>query len=92
MSEREKYAEIIIRDERDKIASEKTVVFEPDKIERLYKFYDGAVVKYEWQAPPANKTSDYESFNHRFSLIKLPAPNPFQLQTGIIKIIRYPKL
>jgi len=47
MKSTEEYADIIIRDEREKIVSETPTVYETDKIERVYEFADGAIVKYE---------------------------------------------
>jgi hypothetical protein len=79
------YADIIMRDEREKIVSETPTVYEAEKIERIYEFADGAVVRYEWQDAPRA-----EAFNHRFTLIKLPAPNPHKLQTGVVKVINFP--
>ena len=49
----DEYADIILRDEREKIARETPTVYETDKIERVYEFHDDAVVKYEWQSFPA---------------------------------------
>lgn len=83
----EEYADIIIRDDLERIASEKTIEYESHKIERIYEFDDGAVVKYEWQDFPAGKTE--ENFNHRFTLITLPSPNPHNFKKGIIKTIDY---
>lgn len=83
----EEYAEIILNDEREKILKETPTVYESDNIERIYVFYDGAVVRYEWQSFPVNNSK--EIYNHRFSLITAPAPNPHKLKTGIIKTIDY---
>lgn len=83
----EQYAEIILRDEREKIAKETPTVYETNKIERLYEFHDGAVVRYEWQSFPGNDSA--EKYNHRFTLITVPKPNPDKLKTGIIKTIDY---
>ncbi|HEX8247781.1 MAG TPA: hypothetical protein VF599_06400 [Pyrinomonadaceae bacterium] len=85
MKNAEEYADVIIRDEREKIVSETPTVYEDERIERIYEFADGAVVKYEWQNAPG-----VEPFNHRFTLIKLPAPNPHRFQTGVVKVINYP--
>ena len=84
------YAEIIINDEREKIVSETPTIYEDDKIERIYEFADGAVVKYEWQNTPDGRTSATGEFNHRFTLINLPSPNPQHFKKGIIKQIDYP--
>ena len=78
------YADIIIRDERERIVRETPTVYEDDKIERIYEFDDGAIVRYEWQDAPGA-----EAFNHRFTLIKPPAPNPHRFQTGVVKVINY---
>jgi hypothetical protein len=83
----EQYAEIILRDEREKIARETPTVYETDKIERLYEFHDGAVVRYEWQSFPGNNSK--EKYNHRFTLVTVPSPNPHKLKSGIIKTIDY---
>ncbi|HEX8734844.1 MAG TPA: hypothetical protein VF721_05930 [Pyrinomonadaceae bacterium] len=85
MKNAEEYADIIIRDERERIVSETPTVYEDDKIERIYQFEDGAVVKYEWQDAPRA-----EAFNHRFTLIELPSPNPRQFRKGVVKVINYP--
>ncbi len=87
----EDYAEIIMRDEREKIVSETPTVYETDKIERVYEFADGAIVKYEWQNTPDGRTSASGEFNHRFTLITLPKSNPKNFKKGIIKVINYPK-
>ena len=87
MKKSEHYAEIIMRDEREKIVEETPVVYETDRIERIYKFDDGAQVRYEWQDFPANPRA--EKFNHRFTLEKTPSPNPLNLKKGIIKTIDY---
>ncbi len=83
----ESYAEIILRDEREKIAKETPTIYESEKIERIYEFHDGAVVKYEWQSFQGNDAD--ENYNHRFTLITLPSPNSGKLRTGIIKTIDY---
>lgn len=83
----EEYAEIILNDEREKIVAETPTVFTGDKIERVYEFGDGAVVKYEWQSfPAATKT---EKYNHRFTLLALPTTDSGAMKTGIIKVINY---
>jgi hypothetical protein len=79
------YVNVIVRDEREKIASERPVVFENDRLERLYEFPDGAVVRYEW------RDASVGGFNHRFSLIAPPDPNPNNLVTGVITEIHYQK-
>jgi hypothetical protein len=83
----EEYAEIIIRDETEKIVSETPTVYMDDKIERVYEFEDGAVVKYEWQSLPPDDATD--RFNHKFTLVTPPSPNPRKFKTGVVKIINY---
>ena len=83
----EDYAEIIFNDERENIASETPTVFTDDKIERIYEFLDGAIVKYEWQNFPAETGA--EKYNHRLTLLNPPTTNPDKLKKGIIKIIYY---
>ncbi len=91
MKSTEEYADIIMRDEREKIVSETPTVYETDKIERVYEFADGAIVKYEWQNTPDGRTSANGEFNHRFTLMTLPKPNLRNFKKGIIKVINYPK-
>ena len=86
------YAEIIMRDEREKIVTETPTIYEDERIERIYEFADCAVVKYEWQSTPDGRTSATEEFNHRFTLINLPTPNPNGFKKGIIKEINYPQV
>jgi len=90
MKNAEDYAYIIIHDEREKIVSEKPTVYTADKIERIYEFEDGAIVKYEWQSSPSGRVSDEERYNHKFTLTTPPSPNPHKLQTGVVKVIDYP--
>ncbi len=92
MKKAEEYAEIIMRDEREKIIAETPTVYTDDKIERIYEFADCAVVKYEWQSAPDGRTSAIGEYNHRFTLINLPTPNPNGFKKGIIKEINYPRL
>jgi hypothetical protein len=84
------YADIILQDVREKIVSETPTEYSDDKIERIYEFEDGAVVKYEWQNSPSGRTSTAERYNHRFTLIKTPLPNSSRFKEGIIKVINYP--
>jgi len=91
MNKPEEYADIIMRDDRKKIVSETPTVYETDKIERVYEFADGAIVKYEWQNTPDGRTSASGEFNHRFTLTALPNPNPNSFKKGIIKVINYPR-
>jgi hypothetical protein len=85
MKNAEEYADIIIRDERERIVSETPTVYEDDKIERVYEFDDGAVIKYEWQSAPRA-----ELFNHKFTLVEPPSPNPQKFRAGVVKVINYP--
>lgn len=91
MKNAEEYADIIMRDEREMIVKETPTVYETHKIERVYEFADGAVVKYEWQNSPDGRTSPEETYNHRFTLETLPDPNPNKLQRGVIRVINYPQ-
>lgn len=91
MNTAEEYADIIIRDEIEKIVKETPTVYTDDVIERVYEFADGAIVKYEWQSTIGGRTSAEERYNHQFSLITLPVPNPNNFKIGIIKVINYPR-
>jgi len=86
----EEYVNIILDDEREKIVSETPTEYSDDKIERIYEFEDGAVVKYEWQNSLSGRTSTVERYNHRFTLIKTPLPNSSRFKEGIIEVINYP--
>jgi hypothetical protein len=90
MKNAEEYAEIIMRDEREKIVSETPTIYETGRIERVYEFADGAIVKYEWQSTPDGRTSATGAFNHRFTLLTLPEPNPNKFKKGVIREINYP--
>lgn len=79
----ERYVRIILRDETEKIARETPVLYENARLEREYEFHDGAVVKYEW------RDISLGDFNHRFTLVEPPKPNPDKLSTGVIKTIDY---
>ena len=87
-SKGEEYVRIIIEDDLNRILWEETINQADSYIEREYEIDDGAVIKYEWRGFPGNDPAN--SFNHRFSLIKLPAKNPDKLETGIIKTINFP--
>jgi hypothetical protein len=88
MKTAEDYADAILYDERENFVSETPTIYEEDRIERVYVFKDGAVVKYEWQAfGPEMKGK----FNHRFTLIEPPKGNPKGFKTGICKVIDYSK-
>lgn len=91
MKNAEEYADIVIRDEREKIVTETPTVYTADKIERIYEFADGAVLKYEWQSASDGRTSGEERYNHMFSLTTLPSPNPHKFKKGVVKVINYPK-
>ena len=86
IKEANEYVNIIVSDVFEEIADEKTIVYSNEKIERLYYFHDGAVVKYEWRSFPADND---ESFNHRFTLVTLPTPNPHKFETGVIKTLDF---
>lgn len=90
MKNAEQYADIIMNDDREKIVSEIPTVYDDDRIERVYEFGDGAVVKYEWQSTPDGRTSPDGKYNHRFTLVEPPSPNPGKLKKGVIKVINYP--
>ena len=90
MKKAEEYANVIMRDDRHLIAEETPKVYRDDRIERVYEFHDGAVVKYEWQSTPDGRTSPDGKYNHRFTLVKLPEPNPNSFELGVIKVINYP--
>lgn len=85
------YADQILADDLENIVSETPTVYDAERIERIYEFADGAIVKYEWQSTPDGRTSPDGLFNHRFTLLAAPAPNPHKFKKGIIKVIDYPK-
>ncbi len=87
INQTEEYADIIIEDISEEIKGEMTTVYENEKIERLYSFHDGAIVKYEWRSSPSENSA--ESFNHRFTLIQPPSQNSNKFETGIIKVIDF---
>ncbi|HMS39688.1 MAG TPA: hypothetical protein PKE69_05635 [Pyrinomonadaceae bacterium] len=86
-----KKANIFTRDERKKKKNKTPTIYTADKIERIYEFHDGAILKYEWQSAPDGRTSAEERYNHQFSLINLPVPNPNKFKKGIVKVINYPQ-
>ena len=90
MNDANVYAQIIMQDDRSRIVSETPTIYEDDHIVRVYEFEDGAVVNYEWQDTPDGRTSAAERFNHKFTLVKLPVPNPLKLKAGVISVINYP--
>jgi hypothetical protein len=79
----EKYVEVIMQDDAAKIVRETPVVYEAARLEREYEFKDGAVVNYEW------RDASMESFNHQFTLVRPPKPNPKKLSAGVIKTLNY---
>lgn len=81
------YVNAIIRDVQNAFVREETMSFSQSRIERLYEFEDGAVVKYEWQSEENSQNG--EPFNHKFTLIKKPVSNSENLETGVIKIVKY---
>ncbi len=83
------YVTSIIEDIQTRFVKEETTKFTEDFIEREYTFEDGAVIKYEWQLAPRSGSAG--KFNHRFTLITPPKPNPNKLKTGVIKEINYPE-
>lgn len=91
MKDPNEYVEIIMRDDLPMIAAEQTIHYDPDnRIERLYKFHDGAIVRYEWQSAPDGRTRSDGGYNHRFSLVEPPSPNPRGFERGLIRSIDYP--
>jgi hypothetical protein len=81
------YVNAIIKDIQNAFVREETLSFSDSKIVREYEFEDEAIIKYEWQSEVQAAKS--ENFNHRFSLAKLPVPNPDNLEIGILKVISY---
>lgn len=81
------YVNAIIKDIQNQFVHEETITFSDSKIERVYEFEDGAVVRYEWQSE--ENAQNGESFNHRFTLVKLPDLNSDNLEIGVIKEILY---
>ncbi len=79
----EKYVQLIMSDETETVVRETPTVYDADRIERVYEFEDGAVVKYEWQDAALG------GFNHRFTLVTPPKPNPKKLSAGVIHTIDY---
>ena len=83
-----RYVTNIIQDIQNTFVSERTIKFSETQIERVYEFEDGAVVKYEWQDYPPTG-NDKDKYNHRFTLVTPPEPNPGKLEKGVIKVINY---
>lgn len=87
-NQNEIYITSIMEDLRERFVRDETIISTDKKIERLYEFEDGAVVKYEWQDfSAANSSKDI--YNHRFTLEKAPAPNPHKLKKGTLRTINY---
>lgn len=74
---------MIMSDQNEGIVCETPTIYSEHRIERIYEFDDGAVVKYEWQ--DLSRTD----FNHRFTLVVVPTPNPAKLVQKVIKTIDY---
>lgn len=85
----EHYVKDIIEDNLDRIVNEEPVEYDQHKLTRLYEFEDGAVVKYEWQDVAATYSANAEKFNHKFTLVNLPKPNPHKLHKSIVEVINY---
>ncbi len=75
------YVQMIMRDETGKFVRETPTIYENARIEREYEFEDGAVIRYEW------RDISLGGFNHRFTLVEVPKPNPNKLSKGIIATI-----
>jgi hypothetical protein len=89
MSKAEKYYEMIVNDDMSHVVSEEPALYTPTEIRRIYEFDDGAVVEYEWRSGDGGRSGD--GFNHRFTLVKTPSPNPDKLKKGVIKTIMFPQ-
>ncbi|MEZ5426094.1 MAG: hypothetical protein R2747_07515 [Pyrinomonadaceae bacterium] len=87
----EEYAQLIIEDNLNRIVFDETITHQENYIQINYKFDDGAVVCYEWQDFPFSQTPKTEIFNHKFTLVTPPSPNPENFQPGVIKIIDFPR-
>lgn len=83
------YVNSIIQDIQNHFVREETVKHSKTRIERIYEFEDGAVIKYEWQDAPRSGAGD--RFNHRFTLENPPKPNPEKLKKGLTRSINYPE-
>lgn len=81
------YVTSIIEDVQTRFVDEKTTIYSDNQIERTYEFEDGAVVRYEWQDAPGK--ADDEKYNHRFTLVKVPKPNPGKLKKGVLRAIEF---
>ena len=77
----EDYVQMIMRDDTERFVRETPTLYENARIEREYEFDDGAVIKYEW------RDISLGGFNHRFTLVELPSPNPGKLSKGVIRTI-----
>ncbi len=93
MSKKTKYTGIyvtsIVQDIQTRFVKEETTKYSEARIERVYEFEDGAVVKYEWKDFPMVSDPEEKRFNHRFTLVTPPKPNPNKIQKGVIKVINY---
>lgn len=81
------YVNAIMHDERNSFIREEAKFYSESKIVREFEFADGAVIEYEWQG--LENLNPQDPFNHRFTLIKTPSPNPNNLKLGIIKQVNY---
>lgn len=82
------YVNSIIQDIQNHFVSEETLKYTSAKIERIYEFVDGAVIKYDWQDIPG--PASVRKFNHKFTMLNPPKPNPRRLKSGVIKVINFP--
>ena len=83
------YVTSIVQDIQSRFVKEETTKYSDARIERIYEFEDGAVVKYEWKDFPSSGGDEETKFNHRFTLVTIPKPNPKKLKEGVIKVINY---
>lgn len=81
------YVNAIIKDVQNAFIREETLSFNDSKIVREYEFEDGAIIKYEWQSEA--ESAKENSFNHRFTMTKVPTPNKGNLELGVIKVVKY---
>lgn len=81
------YVNAIINDIQNQFVREETITFSESKIVREYEFEDGAIIKYDWQNEDESIKS--EPFNHKFTLIRNPIPNPAHLELGVLKTVKY---
>lgn len=81
------YVNAIIKDVQNAFIREETLSFNDSKIVREYEFEDGAIIKYEWQSEA--EAIQGNSFNHKFTLTKVPTPNTGDLELGVLKTVNY---